>query len=80
MMENFPVSLSYFVLFFGITIAGFIVLVAATLWLFRHNLSKWKEDSSFMDEREYIEKMVKDLIREIRSLREEIEELRRRLS
>ncbi|MCD6268082.1 MAG: hypothetical protein DRP38_05015 [Thermotogae bacterium] len=79
-MENFPVSLSYFVLFFGITIAGFIVLVAATLWLFRHNLSKWKEDSSFMDEREYIEKMVKDLIREIRSLREEIEELRRRLS
>ena len=79
-MENFPVSLSYFVLFFGITIAGFIVLVAATLWLFRHNLSKWKEDSSFIDEREYIEKMVKDLIREIRSLREEIEELRRRLS
>lgn len=79
-MENFPVSLSYFALFFGITIVGFIVLVAVTLWLFRHNLSKWKEVSPFMDEREYIEKMVKDLIREIRSLREEIEELRRRLS
>ena len=78
-METFPAPLSYFALFFAITIVGFIILVAVTLWLFRHNFSKWKETAPFMDEKEYIERLIKDLIREIRGLREQIEELRRRL-
>lgn len=78
-MENFPTSLSYFAVFFGITIAGFIVLVAVTLWLFKHTFPKWENVSPFTDEIKYIEKIIRDLIKEIRNLREEIEELRRRL-
>jgi len=78
-MENFPTSLSHFAVFLGITIAGFIVLVAVTLWLFKRAFPKWENVSPFTDEIKYIEKIVKDLIKEIKNLREEIEELRRRL-